>query len=122
MVFTHSVWQWAVNRYHKEGQARMTAAVQGRKLHKKHAVLAIGLFLTAGVIIALLFQLNALFVRYKSYKAKEALANEQLEEQKEKQQNLKDYEKYTKTKEYTESQARSKLGLLYDNEIIFKEK
>ena len=44
------------------------------------------------------------------------------EEQKEKQQDLKDYEKYTKTKEYTESQARSKLGLLYDNETIFKEK
>ena len=47
---------------------------------------------------------------------------EQIAQQKEKQQDLKDYEKYTKTKEYTESTARSKLGLLYDNEKIFKEK
>ncbi|MGN0240601.1 MAG: septum formation initiator family protein, partial [Candidatus Weimeria sp.] len=73
-------------------------------------------------MITLVIQLFALNSKYQSYKAREAQLNEELEEQKEKKQDLKDYEKYTKTKEYTESQARSKLGLLYDNEIIFKEK
>ena len=70
----------------------------------------------------LVVQLLALNRKYQSYKAREAQLTEELQAQKEKKQDLKDYEKYTKTKEYTESRARSKLGLLYDNEIIFKEK
>ncbi|MDD6551353.1 MAG: septum formation initiator family protein [Lachnospiraceae bacterium] len=98
--------------------------VQAGKVHRKklNIVKLLSLLLGIAVAVTLLIQLNALYARYRSYKQKEALVNEQLEQQKEKQQDLKDYEKYTKTKEYTESQARSKLGLLYDNETIFKEK
>ena len=33
---------------------------------------------------------------------------------------IKDYESYAKTKEYTEEVARDKLGLVYPNEIIFE--
>ena len=33
---------------------------------------------------------------------------------------IKDYESYAKTKEYTEEVARNKLGLVYPNEIIFE--
>ena len=36
--------------------------------------------------------------------------------------NLKDYEEYTKSQDYVEDIAKSKLGLLHDNEIVFKEK
>ncbi|MBQ1917324.1 MAG: septum formation initiator family protein [Lachnospiraceae bacterium] len=101
----------------------MTAVSTG-KVHKKklNVVKLLSLLMGLTVTVTLLFQLHALYTKYRSYRQKEALVNEQLEEQKEKQQDLKDYEKYTKTKEYTESQARSKLGLLYDNETIFKEK
>ena len=34
---------------------------------------------------------------------------------------LKELETYTKTKKYAEEVAKDKLGLVYDNEIIFKE-
>lgn len=33
---------------------------------------------------------------------------------------LKDYESYVKSKDYTEEVAREKLGLVYPNEIIFE--
>lgn len=101
-------------------------AVRTGKVHTKkgriNVVKLLSFVLAIAVAATLLVQLHALYTRYKSYKAREAQLTEELQEQKEKKQDLKDYEKYTKTKEYTESQARSKLGLLYDNEIIFKEK
>ena len=34
---------------------------------------------------------------------------------------MKELETYTKTKKYAEEVAKDKLGLVYDNEIIFKE-
>ena len=33
---------------------------------------------------------------------------------------LAEFEKYTKTKKYAEEMAKKKLGLVHDNEIIFK--
>ena len=40
----------------------------------------------------------------------------------ERQQELKEYKEYVTTKEYIEQVAKTKLGLVYSNEIIFKEK
>ena len=37
------------------------------------------------------------------------------------QNQLDNYEEYTKSQEYIEDQAKSKLGLTHENEIIFKE-
>ena len=38
-----------------------------------------------------------------------------------KQADLEAYETYTKSQQYVEDVAKSKLGLLYDNEVVFKE-
>lgn len=46
---------------------------------------------------------------------------EQLEEETERQGQIEDYEKYIGSKDYIEDTAKSKLGLIYDNEIVFKE-
>ena len=102
----------------------MTAVRTGKVHTKKRSAipLILGTIICLIVMTTLVVQLFALNRKYQSYKAREAQLTEELQAQKEKKQDLKDYEKYTKTKEYTESQARSKLGLLYDNEIIFKEK
>lgn len=35
---------------------------------------------------------------------------------------IEEYEKYTQTKKYVEEIAKSKLGLVYEGEIIFKDK
>ena len=102
----------------------MTAVRTGKVHTKKRSAIPVILGMIIGLIVmtTLVVQLFALNRKYQSYKAREAQLTEELQAQKEKKQDLKDYEKYTKTKEYTESQARSKLGLLYDTEFIFKEK
>ena len=45
----------------------------------------------------------------------------QLEEETARGEQLSSYETYTKSQQYVEDTAKSKLGLAYDNEIIFKE-
>ena len=44
------------------------------------------------------------------------------EEETEREGKLSDYEEYIDSQEYVEDTARSKLGLIYDDEIIFREK
>ncbi len=54
--------------------------------------------------------------------AQEELLQKQKEEELLRQQEIEEYEAYTKTQEYIEEIAKSKLGLVYKDEIIFKEK
>ena len=44
----------------------------------------------------------------------------QIEDQKERTKELEEYEKYTKTDKYVEEIAKEKLGLVYEDQIIFK--
>ncbi len=43
-----------------------------------------------------------------------------IEAENERTEELKEYEKYTKTKKFAEETAKEKLGLVHDDEIIFK--
>ena len=62
-----------------------------------------------------------LYKEDQTYIAKEKELNEQLEDATEEQQQLADYEQYTQSQQYIEEVAKSKLGLVYNNEIVFKE-
>ncbi len=55
------------------------------------------------------------------YARKQAELELQLERETARQEELEAYENYTHSSEYVEDVAKSKLGLAYDNEIIFKE-
>lgn len=55
------------------------------------------------------------------YREKEQLLMEQIEQEKEREKEIEEYEKYTQTKKYIEEIAKDKLGLVHDNEIIFRE-
>lgn len=44
----------------------------------------------------------------------------QIEEQEERTKDLQEYEKYTKTVKYVEEVAKDKLGLVYEDEIVFE--
>ena len=79
--------------------------------------------LVGGAAVALLAaQLVMLYNKSEEYALREASLTEQLQEQKDRQKELSDYEQYTKTEEYTRNMAKSKLGLVSPNEIIFREK
>ena len=68
------------------------------------------------------FQIVKLYNKNLEYKATEEALQDQLDAAKEKQQELKEYEEYVGSDDYIEDEASKKLGLTYDNWIIFKEK
>ena len=56
------------------------------------------------------------------YMARENELKEQYEQETQRSSEIDDLEKYMQSSEYYEDVAKSKLGLTYKNEIIFKEK
>lgn len=56
---------------------------------------------------------------------KYSLQEKELEKEKQaelvREKELEEYEKYTQTQEYIEDMAKSRLGLVYEDEIVFKE-
>lgn len=58
--------------------------------------------------------------RNRMYQAREETLEEAIADEKERSQEMKDLEAYTKTKKYVEDVAKDKLGLVYEDEIIFK--
>ena len=67
-------------------------------------------------------QIVRLYQKDQLYAAREAELNVLYEEETEREGKLSDYEEYIDSQEYVEDTARSKLGLIYDDEIIFREK
>ena len=66
-------------------------------------------------------QIVKLYAKEQEYTRREEALTQQLEAETEREAQLKDYEAYIKTDEFVEDVAKSKLGLVYDNEIVFKE-
>lgn len=54
--------------------------------------------------------------------AQQQALEEQLKYEENRKKELEEYEEYIGTIEYVEDMAQSKLGLLYENQIIFREK
>ena len=59
--------------------------------------------------------------RLESLKAEAAQVEAEIAEEKQRTEELEEYEKYTQTKMFYEEIAKKILGLVYDDEIIFKE-
>lgn len=55
-----------------------------------------------------------------SLEQEEQVLLDKIEEQELRAKEIEEYEAYTKTKKYVEDVAKEKLGLSYENEIIFK--
>lgn len=56
-----------------------------------------------------------------AYEERQQELQAQYEEETQRSEDLDELEAYTKSQEYIEDTAKSKLGLAYENEIIFKE-
>lgn len=72
------------------------------------------------LLAVLVFKSVELGHKYKAYEEREALLNAQIAEEEERTKSLEEYEKYTKTDKFVEEYAKEKLGLVYDNEILFR--
>lgn len=78
-------------------------------------------FVMLTLLVVMSVQIVKIYHKNQEYEAKEQSLNAQLEAETERQQELEEYEKYTQSQDYIEDVAKSKLGLVYKNEIVFKE-
>ena len=96
-----------------------------RAAYRKKRQNKFGMFLVTTVVAMMLIvvAIKSLELRQKlvAYQEKEQLLMEQIEQKKVREKEIEEYEKYTQTKKYIEEVAKDKLGLVHDNEIIFRE-
>ena len=83
--------------------------------------ICIGIILIVFVAV-LSVQINKVYQKDLEKIAQEEELMQLLQQERDRQEELKEYEEYIESQEYIEDQAQSKLGLLYDNQIIFREK
>lgn len=67
-------------------------------------------------------QIANLYKKDQQFIAREELLQKQKQAELDRQEEIAEYEAYTQTQEFIEDTAKSKLGLVYKDEIIFKEK
>ena len=72
------------------------------------------------LIGALLVQSFRLKKRISSFQAATVELQDQIQEEKDRAEDLEDLPDYVKSEEYIETAAREKFGLVYEDEIIFK--
>jgi len=75
------------------------------------------------IILIVVVGINSISLRQKEekYAAREQELEKLIEQEEARTAELEDFAKYTKTKKYVEEVAKDKLGLVYENEIIFQE-
>lgn len=106
----------------KKRSVSRTKKQRPRKVYKKNKT---GFFCISFVMISFLVLMSVQVIQL--YKKNEDLKIEHqqksalLEEEKQREEEITAYQKYVTTPEYIEQIARTKLGLVYPNEIIFKE-
>ena len=90
-----------------------------RKKHNKFACLCIAI--VVGMLLAVVsIDGMRLQDKYNTFLAREEELNNEIDAEMKRSEELKEYEKYTKTKKYAEEVAESKLGLVHEGEVIFK--
>lgn len=90
---------------------------------RKHRSSVLGI---SGVILLLVAVVSvssiSLRAKNETYMEQEAELEAQIQEEEDRAEEIEQMEDYVGTKEYIEQTARNKLGLIYENETIFKRK
>ena len=85
----------------------------------------LGMILATFVVLLLFVAISVrsmdLLSKRDEYREKIATLEAQIEYEEARSEEIASYEKYTKTRKYIEDTAKSKLGLVYPGEIIFRE-
>ncbi len=109
----------------KRERARKSSAertrMRRRSKQNKSSMVCISLIVLM-LVGVMSVQIVSVYGRNLSYQAQEEELQAQLETEQSRQKELEEYKKYVNTKEYIEQVAKTKLGLVYPNEVIYKEK
>lgn len=74
------------------------------------------------LLVVMSINIVRLYQRDEEYAQKEQNLTVQYEEETKREKDLLDFEAFTKTLDYVEEVAREKLGMVFENEIVFKSK
>lgn len=77
-------------------------------------------FVVAMILVVVFIKNSGLKEKKAGYEKREQYLLEQIEEQNKRSEEIEEYRKYTKTKQYVEDMAKEKLGLVYKDEVIFE--
>lgn len=92
-----------------------------RKRHQNR----FSMFLVSVVVILILVAVSVrsmeLQEKLDTYTARQEELERQIEAEEQRTEEIEEYRKYTQTKKYAEEVAKDKLGLVYEDEILFKQ-
>ena len=92
-----------------------------RRWRRQSKKTILGIVLTTAMLCGvLLYGTRSLLAKDDQYAAREKELEEQIQEQAQESEALSQEEEYIKTKEYVEEIAKTKLGLVYPDEILLK--
>ncbi|MCD7982417.1 MAG: septum formation initiator family protein [Clostridiales bacterium] len=92
-----------------------------RKRRKSRAGRICVSFMVLALTAILSVQIVRLYQKDQSYQEQEAQLQAQLEEEQQRAEDLEEQEAYIGSDEYVEDMARTKLGMVYEDEILFRE-
>ncbi len=78
-------------------------------------------FMVLALAVIMSFQIVRLYHRDADYQEQREQLEEQLAEEQQRAEDLEEQQEYVGSDEYVEDVARSKLGMVYPDEILFKE-
>ncbi len=94
--------------------------VRTRKNNNRTGKFCISLIMLAFVAV-MSVQIVKIYQKDQEYINRQEALEQEYAEEMDRKNEIKEYDRYTQSREYVEDIAKSKLGLLYGNEIIFKE-
>ena len=95
--------------------------ISGRRKQKNGATKVIILGVVFVFVLVMSVQIVNLYNKNQGYIEREQILNEQLAAEERRAAELEDYEKYINSQEFIEDTAKSRLGLIYKDEIVFRE-
>lgn len=98
----------------------MAGARRRKKNSNRAGKVCISMIVVAFVTV-MSVQIFKTYQKDQEYLEQQRILEQQLADELARQAELEEYEKYTQSQQYIEDIAKSKLGLAYENEIIFKE-
>ena len=100
-------------------KTKRKVAFRKKKQQNKFGMILVSLAMIM-LLVAVGFKSITLRAKQLEYMEQEAILMQQIQEEEARKEDLQEFEKYTKTKKYAEEVAKEKLGLVYEDEIIFK--
>ena len=99
----------------------MSRRIVVRKKRQNGFSVALVIMVLVMLMIVITFGRINLSKKQEVYAQKEQQLQEQIDAEVKRSEEIEEYRKYTQTQKYVEEVAKEKLGLVNENEIIFKE-